>query len=355
VRNSARLSVRIGLCVAALGGAAAFGCSAGTQTPPGGGSGGATSAGATGGRGGTGTAGTGGAGNTGGAGGASVAGGAGGSSGTGGTSGSGGSSGSGGTGGQSGSGGVGGTAGGPTDSGGGGTGATLEVGSGPDSAGPASTNVLVFSHSTGNRHESIPSAVTGLRAVLTTAGFTVEATENPSVITAAKLRTLAGVILVDTTGKPFGESPDATLAALEAFIRGGGALIGLHAASSTFYEPPVSYTRLIGGRFVEHPGGVRQANCHTEGNHPVVAKVPEPFKVRDEIYVMSNLNPDNQVVLRCEAFGNTANGLPIAWIRQEGQGRLFYTALGHENSDWTAQSPYLRDHALPGILWALGK
>ena len=230
------------------------------------------------------------------------------------------------------------------------------LGAGPDnSSGPTSNSVLVFSHSTGNRHESIPSAVTGLRAVLTAAGFTVEATENPSVITAAKLQTLAGVILVDTTGKPFGESPDVTLAALEAFIRGGGALIGLHAASSTFYEPPVSYTRLIGGRFVEHPGGVRQANCHTEGNHPVVAKVPEPFRVRDEIYVMSNLNPDNQVVLRCEAFGNTANRLPIAWIRQEGQGRLFYTALGHENSDWTAQSPYLRDHALPGILWALGK
>jgi type 1 glutamine amidotransferase len=275
---------------------------------------------------------------------------------TGGGGGTGGSAGSsGGTGGA----GPGGSSGGSTGGapgGAGGSGAMPDAKpSTPDSAGPRSNNVLVYSHTTGNRHESIPSAVTGLRAVLTAAGFTVEAAENPSLLTAAKLQTLAGVILLDTTGKPFGESPDVTLAALEAFMRGGGALIGLHAASSTFYEPSVGYTRLIGGRSVEHPGGVRQANCHAEGNHPVIAKVPAPFRVRDEIYIMSNLNPDNQVVLRCEAFGNTANRLPIAWIRQEGQGRLFYTALGHESSDWGAQSPYLRDHALPGILWALGK
>jgi type 1 glutamine amidotransferase len=213
----------------------------------------------------------------------------------------------------------------------------------------------VFSHTTGFRHGSIPPAITGLRTVLTANGFTVEASEDPAIITAAKLQTLAGVILVSTTGKPLGESPATALAALEAFVRGGGALVGLHAASSTEYEPPVSYTRLIGGRFVEHPGGVREARCHAEGNHPIVAKIPEPFVVRDEIYVMSNLNPDNQVVLRCEAFGNTANRLPIAWYRQEGQGRVFYTGLGHENSDWSPQDPYLRDHALPGILWALGK
>jgi type 1 glutamine amidotransferase len=224
----------------------------------------------------------------------------------------------------------------------------------PDS-GPTSNNVLVFSHTTGFRHDSIPTAVNGLRAALMANGFTVEATENPAVITAAKLQTLAGVILVSTTGKPLGDPPDAALAAIEAFVRGGGALVGLHAASSTLYEPPVSYTRLIGGRFVEHPGNVRQARCHAEGSHPVVAKIPAPFMVRDEIYVHSDLNPANQVVLRCEAFGNAANRLPIAWIRQEGQGRLFYTALGHDSSDWGAQSPYLRDHALPGILWALGK
>jgi uncharacterized protein len=338
----ARLSVSMALCAAALG------CTA-ENKPPGDG----VHAG-TGGRGGSAGSSAGNGGSSGGSsGGSGTTGGIGGSGGT--TGVGGGTGGSGGTGGTVSGGSSGGGAGGASGGSGGSDAMPDASPPTPDSAGPTSKNLLVFSHTTGNRHESIPSAVNGLRAVLTAAGFTVEATENPAVFTAAKLQTLGGVILLDTTGKPFGESPGATLAALEAFLRGGGALIGLHAASSTFYEPPVTYTRLIGGRFVEHPGGVRQANCHAKGAHPSVAKIPAPFRVRDEIYVMSNLNPDNQVVLECEAFGNTANRLPIAWYRQEGQGRLFYTALGHESSDWTAQSPYLRDHALPGILWALGQ
>jgi type 1 glutamine amidotransferase len=232
-----------------------------------------------------------------------------------------------------------------------------DSGHAPDTtpAGPASKTILVFSRTTGFRHLSIPAAVAGLKATLGAAGYTVEASEDPALITAAKLQTLAALILVSTTGKPLGDSPEAALAAIEAFVQRGGALVGLHSASSTTYEPPITFTRLIGGRFVNHPGSVRQANCHGQGKHPAVARIPEPFVVRDEIYVMSNLRPDNQVILTCEAFGDTATRLPIAWYRQEGQGRVFYTALGHEITDWTATSPYLRDHALPGILWALGK
>jgi type 1 glutamine amidotransferase len=68
---------------------------------------------------------------------------------------------------------------------------------------------------------------------------------------------------------------------------------------------------------------------------------------------MSNLNPDNQVVLRCEAFGNTANRLPIAWYRQEGQGRVFYTGLGHRDDVWA--SARFQNLLVGGIRWALGQ
>ena len=216
----------------------------------------------------------------------------------------------------------------------------------------AKKKIIVFTHTTGYRHVSIERAATTLRTALSGEGFEPTATANPEVFTTAGLADVAAVILVSTTGKPLGDPGTEAIAALEAFVTGGGVLIGLHAASSTLYDPGLAYTRLIGGKFESHPGGVRAARCHGEGDHPAAAQVPAPFMVRDEIYVFSNYRSDNQVVLTCEAVGG-GERLPIAWHRTEGQGRIFYTALGHSDEDWSMTAPYFAQHAWPGILWAL--
>ena len=216
--------------------------------------------------------------------------------------------------------------------------------------------VLIFSRTTGFRHDSIPEAVAKLGAALRARGFTVEASENPQVFTAAPgLSRFRGVVLLSTTGKALGDPGTEALAALESFVKAGGALAGLHSATSTEYDPSSAITRLLGGKFVNHPGNVRQANCHAEGTHPAAAMLPEPFVVRDEIYVMDNLRSDNQVVLRCDAVAGGAR-LVIAWFREAtaDSGRVFYTALGHANEDWQDTSPKFTAHILPGVLWALG-
>lgn len=222
-----------------------------------------------------------------------------------------------------------------------------------DAGSSAPKAVLVYSHTTGNRHDSIPRAVAAVKKALADRGYTVEASEDPAWFTEARLRGLFAIVLVSTTGRQLGDPGTAALAAFEAWVRGGGILIGLHAASSSFYDPAGPYTRLIGGKFVEHPGGVRSGTCHKIGDHPAVAKLPTPFVTRDEIYVMSNVRPDNQLILTCD--GVDGKKLPIAWHRQEGSGRVFYTALGHLDTDFAPDAPYFRDHALPGMLWALMK
>ena len=214
--------------------------------------------------------------------------------------------------------------------------------------------VLVYSRTTAVRHLSIPRAVMTLQEALRLRGFAVEASEDPMWFVPARLRQLAVVILVSTTGHPLGEPGAAALAALDEFVRAGGALVGFHAASSTDYDPGLPYTNLIGGKFSDHPGGVRTAKCHADGSHPAVALLPEPFVTEDEIYRMTNLRPDNRVILTCEALSGTSR-LPIAWYRNEGAGRVFYTALGHGENDWLPDSSYFKNHALPGILWALGR
>jgi type 1 glutamine amidotransferase len=219
---------------------------------------------------------------------------------------------------------------------------------------PGSREVLVFTRTTGYRHASIEKAAETVQQALTAAGWKVEVSADPKVFAPATMGRFAGIVLVSTTGKPLGEPAQAELAGLDAWVHAGGALIGLHAASSTLYESAQPYIRLVGGKFINHPGSVRPANCHPEGTHPAVARLPSPFPVRDEIYRFEQLNPANVVILRCDEFNGTAK-LPIAWHRQEGAGRVFYSALGHAAEDFAPDAPKWRDHLLPGIIWALAR
>jgi type 1 glutamine amidotransferase len=214
--------------------------------------------------------------------------------------------------------------------------------------------VFVFTNTTGYRHDSIPAEAAALKSALGPLGITVEMGADPKVFTPAELGRFGAVILLNTTGMPLGTAATDPLAALSAFVTGGGGLVGIHAASSTFYDPAQPWVPLIGGKFVDHPGSVRAAICHTEGTFAAIARLPKDFPVRDEIYTFSNLRADNQIDLRCDAF--TGGGrLPIAWHRTEGAGRVFYTALGHDAAELAAGQKLLADHVLPGILWALGR
>jgi type 1 glutamine amidotransferase len=214
--------------------------------------------------------------------------------------------------------------------------------------------VFVFTNTTGFRHDSIPAEATALKNALGPLGITVETGADPKVFTAAELGRFGAVVLLNTTGMPLGDPGTAPLAALSAFVSGGGGLAGIHAASSTTYDPAQPWVPLIGGKFIEHPGSVRAAICHTEGTFIAITRLPRDFPVRDEIYTFSNLRADNQIDLRCDAF--TGGGrLPIAWHRTEGAGRVFYTALGHGAEELAAGQKLLADHVIPGILWTLGR
>ena len=46
-----------------------------------------------------------------------------------------------------------------------------------------------------------------------------------------------------------------------------------------------------------------------------------------------------------------ATDLPLAWTRQHGAGRVFYSAFGHRPETW--DNPQFRAHAAAAIRWAL--
>jgi uncharacterized protein len=82
--------------------------------------------------------------------------------------------------------------------------------------------------------------------------------------------------------------------------------------------------------------------------HPVMQGVTE-FSTFDQAYVHSNLNPDITVLQ--ERVEGTAKE-PVSWVRDQGKGRVFYTAYGYNDSTWI--KPDFFKLVKNGVLWCMG-
>jgi hypothetical protein len=159
----------------------------------------------------------------------------------------------------------------------------------------------------------------------------------------------AGIVFASTTG----DLPVADRDALVKWIEAGHALVGLHAATDTFhgYGP---FLDLLGGEFDRHGP---QAKVHVivrDPKHPATRGLEPAFDVFDEIYQFKRHDPARvHLLLGLDAHPETrAPGqYPLAWTREQGQGRVFYTALGHRPD--VIAAPWYRAHVQGGIAWAL--
>lgn len=137
-------------------------------------------------------------------------------------------------------------------------------------------------------------------------------------------------------------SPDA-LERLEAFVYGGGGLLVLHAASSSFKSQP-RYFDLLGGRFTGHGPIQTYTVTPTATPDPIFGDITA-FTLKDELY-WHNYQPDNQVHFTTPTRGQEE---PVVWTRQTGAGRICYFAPGHLGSTW--QIPQVRTILKRGLAW----
>ena len=107
------------------------------------------------------------------------------------------------------------------------------LGTPPASAAPF--DVLVFSKTAGFRHDSIPAGIEAIRQLGAANDFTVTATEDAGVFTAANLAPYEAVVFLSTTGDVLDEAQQT---AFESYVRGGGGFVGVHAAADTEYDWP---------------------------------------------------------------------------------------------------------------------
>ncbi len=132
--------------------------------------------------------------------------------------------------------------------------------------------------------------------------------------------------------------------ALLDFVAGGKGFVPIHCASYCFLNSP-AYIELVGGQFQSHGGGVFKETL-VNPTHPVMAgrKAIESW---DESYVHTKHNPNRLVLAeRRDSQGNE----PYTWVRNHGQGRVFYTAWGHDARTWS--NPGFQALIENGLRWA---
>ena len=128
---------------------------------------------------------------------------------------------------------------------------------------------------------------------------------------------------------------DSQKSAIVSFVEGGGGFIGAHSATDTLYTWP-DYGRLVGAYFKEHPW-TRDATIVVEDrDHPATRSLGASFRLNEEYYTFrENPRPNVHVLMSLDAASVGASGdFPLAWSQSFGQGRAFYTALGHFDETW---------------------
>jgi type 1 glutamine amidotransferase len=220
----------------------------------------------------------------------------------------------------------------------------------PDAGGDVASRgnkVLLYTKSTGFVHDSTVTAAAAIAKAAAAAGLVTETSADPAKFQPAALAQYAGVVLIATAGEPLGSPGTAEVQTLVAWVRAGGGFVAIENANHA-YDNNADFIGLIGGDFNGH-SGLGPDYCYKEGDNPSVVKLPATFPVTDEIYYFTKFRMDNQVVLRC-----ASDRRPISWVRQEGAGRIFYTALGHSKEIWN-MPPLVDGHVLPGLLWTMGR
>ena len=239
-------------------------------------------------------------------------------------------------------------------------------------ASAAPKRALVVTVTKGFQHSSIPTAERVLKELGDKTGdFSVEYARTDEELkaksTPAALAAYDVVIFANTTG----DLPLADVDGFLAWIKSGKGFVGMHSATDTFRgkDPLHPYNVMLNGEFKTHHAQAAVEAWNGDAAFPSNRHLDASFKVFDEIYLLNGYQRKAaKALLDLDQHPNTKmpGHYPISWARAYGQGRVWYTSLGHREDVWDAD-PNLKDrknpvsvsqdyqkHILGGIRWALG-
>ena len=230
-------------------------------------------------------------------------------------------------------------------------------------------HILVISQTKGWEHESIPDGMAAIYNMGHDSGlWDTTLRTDTELITKKSLRMngknldyFDALIFLSTTDEL--DLDDSQKRDMMSFIKDDGkGFVGIHAALDTNFTWP-EYGEMIGGWFDQHPWSTFNAPIINEDpSFPAVRHFPKAFVKYDEIYQPKEWSRDKVNVLlsldpakldyTAPNIHRADHDFAVAWVKDYGKGRVFYSTLGHTRESWS--DPDIRTMYFEAIKWVLG-
>lgn len=208
--------------------------------------------------------------------------------------------------------------------------------------------ILLFSKTTGFRHaKAIKASKSAFSQMVKRNDWFLYETENAGIFNEEELRRFDVVIWNNNTGRVL---TDNQRILFENYIEDGGSYIGIHGAGDFSHRWDWYKNEVIGAEFSHHPirNHIQSAEVQLQpGTDSLLsAGLPTSFRHDEEWYVFydtpekngfkalykidgNEIDPNGNILFeKSKDFGMGANH-PVAWYKHVGEGRVFYTSMGH--------------------------
>jgi type 1 glutamine amidotransferase len=179
-------------------------------------------------------------------------------------------------------------------------------------------------------------------------GFSVEVSDSlDALLRAGSFRLVVPIWTMGTI------APEPLAALLEA-VESGVGLAGFHGGAGDAFRDATDFQFMVGGQFVSHPDGIKDYDVVIADREHEITRGLAGFAMRSEQYYM-HVDPSNHVLATTEfapasAPWVTGVVMPVAWTRRHGEGRVFYSSLGHQPADLGVHEA--GELLRRGMLWA---
>jgi type 1 glutamine amidotransferase len=223
----------------------------------------------------------------------------------------------------------------------------------------AKKKVLFFTKSSGFQHSAIArkgDELSHAEKILTEIGekngFEVVCSKDGSMFEPGKIEQFDAFVFYTTgdltkpgTDKQTPISESGLKAFFDRIHSGKAAFVGVHSATDTFgkhrgQDCDDEYIKMIGGHFNGHGAQQEAELTVVDPKFPGAGDLPSSFKINDEWYSQKCQPDDLHVVIRQET--DEMKGpqyqrpdFPQTWAKSYGEGRVFYTSMGHREDVWT--------------------
>ena len=206
--------------------------------------------------------------------------------------------------------------------------------------------ILVFSKTTAYRHKKAIGAANALiQQLASNHGWFIYQTEDAGIFNAAQIAQFDLLIWNNSTGTVL---TDEQRINFQEYILNGGGFVGIHGSGDKSHQWPWYVENIIGAEYSHHPikNHIQESEVFLEPELDSIWNLHKSWTLNEEWYIFksspsekgftithaidgTSIDPNGNILwLRDFDFG-MGREHPVAWHKEVGKGRSFYTSLGH--------------------------